>query len=191
MAPGADWKQPFEHSPFRLRFELGGEMFPNVTRPVPRFLQAFHRARTLSSAAFANADAVYAIVGDTTGDAFDELYNLGLRLPEACAMWHAPPYPDDPESPHASWRAFEVTGNAVACDTLLWASIAADMPIRPKATALIHFVSLEPEICLHVYDDRGLDIIARNQDDVEDVRSNFDHWILDFDRARIAQAFAR
>lgn len=185
----ADWRNPFINSRFRLRFELGGETFANIEQPVPRFARAFDRARELAAATFAPTDACFAVICDWSGTGSDELGALGLLPSEPVAAWSAAPFPDDPDCPVAAWRAIDITHDAVARDTLIWASITAEMPIQPTANALIYLVSRAPEICFHVYDDRGLDIVALDATDLNGVRSRYDEWILEYDRRRIASAF--
>jgi hypothetical protein len=59
--PSGDWRAPFRLSPFRLRFELGGGTF-GIEAPVPRFLQAFSRARQIAFEAFDGSATVLGIV---------------------------------------------------------------------------------------------------------------------------------
>ena len=74
----ADWRSKFQQSPYRLRFELGGEVYSNVTEPVPRFLQAIDRAHALADAAFAGVDRCYAYVSGTVGTGIDVIHTIGF-----------------------------------------------------------------------------------------------------------------
>jgi hypothetical protein len=46
---------------FRLRFELGEESLSNVSQTVPRFVQAFDRARHVGGATFVNLLIIAAV----------------------------------------------------------------------------------------------------------------------------------
>ena len=43
---------------------------------------------------------------------------------------------------------------------------------------------------VHMYDDRGLDMIAANREALIPVYRNFNDWVLDYDRERIAKALS-
>ncbi|MDQ3124425.1 MAG: hypothetical protein M3Q74_02315, partial [Pseudomonadota bacterium] len=74
---GPNWLAAFQGSEYSLRFELGGETLSNLTQPVPRFLQAFDRARAIADAVFPGVGALLGVVG------FWKLGELELFHPEA------------------------------------------------------------------------------------------------------------
>ena len=74
-------------------------------------------------------------------------------------------------------------------DTLLWASIAYEMPIAPKAPVLSWLADFDAGVMLHVYDDRGMDVRALHRSTIEQIYRQFDAWLLDYDRPRMAVAF--
>lgn len=86
-----NWNQTFRASPYWLRFELGGEVLSNTAQPIPRFIQAFHRAQNVASALFAGSSAITAILAASpdstrdgfapTADAFGALETMGFELP--------------------------------------------------------------------------------------------------------------
>jgi hypothetical protein len=43
---------------------------------------------------------------------------------------------------------------------------------------------------VHMYDDRGLDIIAATRESLRPIYRPFNDWVLDFDRERIAKALS-
>lgn len=53
-----------------------------------------------------------------------------------------------------------------------------------------YFVSRESGVVFHMYDDRGLDILAPNAAAIEPIYERFGDWILDYDRERIDATFA-
>lgn len=64
------WLAPFRSSPFSLRFELGGETFGNDA-PVPRFMQAFGRARQVAREVFEDSQRMFGIVAAFPNSAND------------------------------------------------------------------------------------------------------------------------
>lgn len=193
-----NWDQAFRTSPYWLRFELGGEVLSNIDQPVPRFLQAFHRAQTVANAMFAKSSSLTAILAASpecgrdmfapTTDAFNTLEVLGFRAPAPWCQWSASFDPSDEDVLPLNWRAIDLDEPRMR-DTLLWASIAYEMPIAPKAPILSWLIDFEAGVMLHVYDDRGMDVRALGRGAIELLYRQFDAWLLDYDRPRMAAAF--
>lgn len=53
----------------------------------------------------------------------------------------------------------------------------------------VYFINKTKNIIFHLYDDRGLDIIASDKKDLESIYQKFNHWILDYDRKQIDALF--
>ncbi|MGE0044772.1 MAG: DUF3885 domain-containing protein [Hyphomonadaceae bacterium] len=177
-------------SPYRLRFDLGGDI-PNIEAPVRRFLQAFDRVRALADDLFTQSRETFAVLGASKPEkTAAELKALGLDLPVAAAEWRAPytPGDDDPEASDLIWRAYPVL-DAPMRDMLLWAAITAEMPIRPRAFASVRLVDREKSIMIRPYDDRGCDVHALTQGAIDWLYRKRNDWILAYDRERIAGVF--
>lgn len=193
-----DWDKAFRASPYWIRFELGGEALSNLSQPVPRFMQAFHRAQMVANAVFAKSSPVTAIMATVpesdrelfapVSNAFGALSALGFRAPAPWRQWQAPLDPDDAEGLSLSWRAINLYEPTMR-DTLLWTSIVYEMPISPKALVMSWLVDYEAGVMLHVYDDRGMDLRALERRAIEPYYRRFDAWLLDHDRPRMAAAF--
>ncbi len=56
-------------------------------------------------------------------------------------------------------------------------------------TPEIYFINKSKNIILNLYDDRGLDIIAKDKESLADIYSKFNNWILDYDREKIDLLF--
>ena len=193
------WYAPFRHAPFSLRFALGGEVFGNDA-PVPRFVQAFGRARQVADEVFAPSERLLGIVAaglDTAhdifapaDDGFAALAEAGFNRP-CLGEWTGALFPGDAEEDHvpARWRAFDLGGDLAARDVLLWCSIAYEMAIAPKAPVLAYLADPERGILLHVYDDRGMDVTSVRRDPLLPVYHGRTEWLLDHDRPRMAEAF--
>jgi len=196
------WTSRFGVNDVRLRFELGGEEFDNTTQQIPRFLQAHHRASVVANTLFReNCVAVVAWNGwngrrpkllglPKVKDGFEALRSTGFEAPQI-SEWHADLYPDDDDfkTGFSTIRAYEIANNKVARDTILWHSIAAEMPIYPSARVMAFLINPVTSIMLHAYDDRGMDIMADDPAKLRELHSIFADWLLDYDRERMKQLF--
>lgn len=178
------WDRQFKASPFRLRFELGGEQYDNILEPVPRFMQTLTRSRALRETSFADSQQLWALIESWEPDGFEALRRIGFRaIP--IAEWQVVEEMANRSVECLNWQAFDVTGDDAACDTLLWSSIVKEMPIEPKAPVNCYLADMERGILLNIYDDRGMDITALAASSLTQVRQRFDSWILPYDRSRI------
>ncbi|MEH7096936.1 DUF3885 domain-containing protein [Neobacillus vireti] len=53
----------------------------------------------------------------------------------------------------------------------------------------IYFVNLTKKIIFHLYDDRGCDILAVDEEEIRYLYEEFNDWILEYDRNRIDNLF--
>lgn len=189
------WFPRFLNTAPRLRFELGGEDFDNITQPVPRFLQAHRRACLVADQIF--ADGCVAVVAWHPDDqpesaeytGLEALARTGFRSSPR-ANWEADLY-SDPEAAPSGWQlhSYNLGSDKVERDTLLWHSVSLEMPIGPSVPVTIFLIEPSLKIMLHVYDDRGMDIMAASADVLRPYYRQFDDWLLDCDRERMADIF--
>lgn len=212
---GPNWQKDLWASPFRLRFELNdGGVDPEAppTSYVNMFTMSYDRARTLARAALPG-DRVTAIIaanprpmsgrsgkwrGWTKGSAFKQLERMG-QLPESCfptkpalSKWSGQLYPADQvghDLPPWKHRAVNLTWDQA--DILLWSNIGQDIGVRPVAPVLAKLVDIERGVSVYAYDDRGMDITALEPQEIVSLSKDFDSWLLDYDRPRMALAFAK
>lgn len=188
IAFDATWDRRFTASPFRLRFELGGEEFDNCEEPVPRLMQALTRSRAVRDASFSEAQQLWAVVRSWGSEGFEALHRLGFRESPVAEWQVAQGMPDNSEE-MMIWRAYDVTDNGAACDTLLWSGIVNEMPVKPKAPVDCYLADMERGILVHVYDDRGMDVTALAASALTTVRQRFESWISPCDRGRVEAVF--
>lgn len=194
------WATRSSAADVRLRFERGGEQFDNIVEQVPRFLQAHSRASTVADALFRDG-CVGVVAWDgrkpypaglprRTIDGFVALRSTGFAVPQA-TDWRAPLYPDPSDDEADVWtlRSYDLGRNKVARDTLLWHAVAAEMPIYPSAPVAVFLIDPETPLMLHVYDDRGMDVIGNAPAKLKKLYSRFADWLLDYDRERMAKLF--
>jgi hypothetical protein len=183
----------------RLRFELGGEEFDNTVQQVPRFLQAHGRASAVADALFRESCVGVvawngrmpnpAGLGDGVQDGFVALQSTGFQAP-LVSEWQATLFPDPNDEAYV-WdvRSYDLGPDKIARDTLLWHAVASEMPIYPSAPVLGFLLDTSASVMLHVYDDRGMDVIAYDPARLHGLYSGFADWLLDYDRERMAKLF--
>jgi hypothetical protein len=165
------WATRFAPDAVRLRFELGGE-FDNTAQQVPRFLRAHLRASTVADFLFSGSCAGIvawndripdpAGLPDEIKDGFVALQSTGFDAPQISEWW-ATLSPDSVDDEYIwNFRSFDLGRDKIARDTLLWHAIAAEMPIYPSAPVVTFLIDPVASVMLHVYDDRGMDVIARD-----------------------------
>jgi hypothetical protein len=199
---GPGWLEPFHSSPYSLRFELGGG-YDNIAEPVPRFLQAFGRAKVVADELFEFAETIGVIgtwklgkrdlfIGKlepgTTG--ISMLKGAGFSAGDAIATWKERPYwvgPD--EGFNFDWHAYDLSNAKAAREVILWCNITYEMPIQPKVPLIGYLYSPGKDVVMHVYDDRGMDVIGLSVAALEGVCRRFDDWLLDYDRPRMRESF--
>ncbi len=56
---------------------------------------------------------------------------------------------------------------------------------KPEICCEVRFLNITKGICFYMYDDRGLDITAKERKSLYHLYTKFNHWILDWNRERI------
>lgn len=104
--------------------------------------------------------------------------------------WQATLYPDPDEEAYV-WdlRSYDLGRDKVARDTLLWHAIASEMPVYPSARVVTFLLDSSRSVMLHVYDDRGMDVIAYDPAKLHGLHTDFADWLLDYDRERMTKLF--
>lgn len=65
-----------------------------------------------------------------------------------------------------------------------------DFPPRtPRIQDRVYFINRDRNIILHVYDDRGMDLIAASVEDLKAIYEQHKDWILDHDRSSVEELF--
>lgn len=192
------WAARFGPEDVRLRFELGGEEFDTTVQQVPRFLRAHGRASTLADALFRESCVGVVAWNGRTANAqgssrveagFDGLQSTGFRAPQI-SEWKASLYPNDcDEAEDWQLRSYDLSNGKMVRDVLLWHAVAAEMPIYPSASVVTFLIDPDTCVMLHVYDDRGMDLIADDPAKLRGIHSVFAEWLLDYDRERMKAMF--
>ena len=86
----------------------------------------------------------------------------------------------------------KVSKKEINFQAILEACINTDFTIRNKrqiAFGDCYFINTSKDLIVHLYDDRGMDIISINPDNLKALYKKYNQWILDFDRERIDVIF--
>lgn len=186
---------------FALRFELSGE----TGNRIEGFLRSVDRARAVVRAAFPDIEAVSVVLARVApspleredGKELRALRSTGFRL-RLKLLERLPLDPDDEifwatEGEAPLYRYLCTTRSPATMadvDALIWNSCARDMGIEPKAYIDVFLVDYARGVAVHVYDDRGMDIVATTREAISGLYEQFGPWLLDYDRARMDATFA-
>ncbi|WP_342572261.1 DUF3885 domain-containing protein [Paenibacillus sp. FSL R5-0749] len=53
----------------------------------------------------------------------------------------------------------------------------------------MYFINISKKTIFHIYDDRGCDVISASREELVDIYSEYNDWILDYDRDKINNIF--
>lgn len=187
----------FDHA---LRLELSGQ---GGGRVAP-FLQAVDRARAVVRAVFHRAETIeviFARIGPSplTRDDARELRALrqtGFR-PRLRALERLPLgegeedlWGDGVEPVYRYLFTASQGATMADIDALIWNCCARDLGIQPVAGLDVFMVDYSRGLAVHIYDDRGMDLIAVKRETLAEYYRAFGSWLLDYDRARMDATFS-
>lgn len=189
----------FYEAKWGLRFDLGGDL----TDTAPRFLQAMDRARLITNSAFASSTKLWAVASSYGGErrtrrhhaSFQALRALGFRhdfgAPQQVKQGDPSHFREFGEDLCRYWYQAEFSNDPEPLAALLWASVAAEGYVNPKARWIdtIHIADFENGVALTVYDDRGMDVVATEAGPLMGLYERFGGWLLDHDRPAMEAKF--
>lgn len=169
----------FDQRPTGIRFEIGIEQ---VTR-----------ASTLFDFVFAESPDCILVsqdwVTDKTLDGrFTPLFQTpGICTPDSLRLETLDVSPLDETAYRLTWtRLPPASINALA----MFQGIAnREQQGSPKISSGVFAIAPSSKIIMHMYDDRGLDIVSAELNTLRSLYEGFDSWVLDNQRHRIASRF--
>jgi hypothetical protein len=203
--PGLRLAPPlFYQAAVGLRFELGADL----ALQDGRMEQVYRRAQTLFEQAHAPHDTIFLVVdaaasvppraGQPPGF---EVFHTYLREPRRLrdVSWVEMPYeyyyPDDEDDESDGWQTYRHWLRCrvadVRCSELLVAIANHEMGLTPRVADRCYFVNTARHTIFHLYDDRGLDIVAERPAPLEALYRRHGGWLLAHDRDRMAAVFGR
>lgn len=95
-----------------------------------------------------------------------------------------------------NYAVIKCTSERVNFENIISAIANADFPPReprldnyPIASKEIYFININKYIIVHMYDDRGLDILAQEKDKLTSLYHKFNNYIPDYNRKNIDMIF--
>jgi hypothetical protein len=159
-----------DQSTFGLRFDIG---FEHVDRAV----SVYHEA-------FANADELVLVSDESTWDSDPARWCSLFVLPGAIQA-SLTPVPasysyrlsEDPSDEYKlSWA--QVRRSAVNAEPIFRAIANQDHGLTPSVLGRVFILDSQADLLLHMYDDRGLDIIATSEAPLLLLYERFEGWVL-------------
>jgi hypothetical protein len=204
--PGLRLTPPlFYNWPIGIRFELGTDQEGRTYDEV-----VLNRASILYEAAFGPSDLGFIVSGQMQhtsirrggvrmrhgrhrthcGNVFQlsKTYSLGLGGPAGRERLITDEDNDTRQTTTLRWA--EIAPRRIGYKPILQAKANDDYHLRqPRTDDRVYFVNRTRNIILHMYDDRGLDLIARHRGDLQAIYDAYKSWALDYDRERIERVF--
>ena len=99
-------------------------------------------------------------------------------------------YEDTDSQTISTFQWTEIEPRCIGYKGILRAIMHRKFPQRqPRTDDYVYFVNQSRNMILHMYDDRGLDLIASKIDDLRPIYQAHKDWILSYDRGAIEQMF--
>jgi hypothetical protein len=187
--------------PIGIRFELNQNHWPNV-----EWEAVLQRASTLYEAAFLPGN--FGFIVSAHEFEFERKKSGPGKLPElrhsvfALSRKHrlgihgvagrqrSTTYQDRETSIITTYRWAEMEPNRIGYREVLRAVMNSDFPPRtPRIQDRVYFINRNRNIILHMYDDRGMDLIAASVEDLKGIYQQHKDWILDYDRSSVEELF--
>jgi hypothetical protein len=184
-----------------MRFELNADHWPNV-----QWETVLHRATTLYRSVFRPGDIGFVVSGQEWE--FEHKKRATRRMPEfrnsvfslsrkeslglhgIAGRKRITTYQDRVTTIISTFRWTEIEPMHIGYEQIMRAIMHRDFPSKqPTVGDHVYFVNRSRNIILHMYDDRGLDLIAPEISDLHQIYETHRDWILAFDRPAIDQMF--
>lgn len=188
------FKHPiFYHCHTGIRFEIGvGDVYDNDRTPSKEYIEnALNRAMTIYNNGIKCPSI---LVWEVYPQNNEEKHNFQIIFQEKIASI----LPQEECS-----QDIKVDGNTVKITEFYWDLKKSKIPMEKVFREIIlgdlggvqEFVSsvylfdIENHVMLHLYDDRGLDIVAHDKNTLMPLYQKLNTWILDYDREQIDKIF--
>lgn len=168
------------------------------------FQEVTKRATTIFQSAFEYSDQVFLVLMDYqykrrkirfSNFVFKQIDNLVKS--EISYTKEVRLYDTSDKSDIRNVAIIKLTTNRINHKNILTAIGHTDFPTRqPRldhngflSDKEIYFVNMDKKLIFHMYDDRGIDIIAADKETLRPIYKLHHDWILDYDRERIDKQF--
>ncbi|MBW7453115.1 DUF3885 domain-containing protein [Paenibacillus sepulcri] len=198
--PNLVLKSPlFYNAQYSIRFELGGGKEISKGREE----QVYHRAKTIFNSINSPHNDIFLIIFVDCWEEHPErlfnesIYNMFKNyIPsqklEISRTKHEYRYiePDDIDNTTITYRyCVKTEVSNIESENFLIALSNQGMGLTPTIIGDVYFINTINNTIYHLYDDRGLDIVAEKLEVLKELYKKFNEWILEFDRPRINEMF--
>ncbi len=182
----------FYESPIALRFEIGDPALPTAGSVYFRaaYLRAayiYHQAApfdTLLWVLYRCADTETEV--QTLCQQFCEI----THLPMPAEVYAQETIAMDNEPFTRIFLLWDIETTVPHMDKLLQAIIHTDFHGFRELSSAVFFLNTTDHILYHLYDDRGLDVVAETKESILPLYQQFQNWLLDYDKKRMQTIFS-
>jgi hypothetical protein len=192
----------FCHFKYGLRFSLADEAFDRST-PIPRLLQGIDRARAISRTLFQNSSSVSALFSyvrsTSEHPSYDETNEYWTSLGLCCSLGRPSPCEVnvDGSTGFAEYLyCVDLPALLPGGDMVLWSALTSEVEFSRMGVAFTvkhggeyYLVDFSRAVILHVYDDRGMDVVSMSPEPLKAIYWRYAEWLLDSDRPRMDATF--
>jgi len=188
------FKQPIFYSCHTgIRFEIGvGDAYDNDGTPSKEYIEnALNRAMTIYNNGIKSSSI---LVWEVHPQNNEEKHNFQIIFQEKIASI----LPQEECS-----QDIKADGNTVKITQFYWDLEKSKIPMEKvfreiilgdlggvqEFVSSVYLLDIENHVMLHLYDDRGLDIVAHDKNTLMPLYQKLNTWILDYDREQIDKIF--
>lgn len=183
----------FYESPIALRFEIGD---PNLSTDQALYIrQALWRASFLYDA-IETPDILLWVLYRTSDNDTDDITALLDRfctianLPNPAEVYEQETIDSDGEPLVRIFFLWDMRQTPPNMEQLLGGIIQTDFAGFLELASAVFFFDTTNDVLFHLYDDRGLDIVASDRQSLLTLYQKCPNWLLDYDRKRMDQIFS-
>ena len=180
----------FYQAKYGLRFEMGvGDPTDERFRIIPTYFEeAIHRALSIYQATEPYDILRINVWLDSENEAEIPNYFTSLGLPECDESYIETHYSDGDEYQIKAcyWDLRKLTFNL---KKLFRDIVYTDFEEPHFLASNVFFLNTKAEILYHLYDDRGLDVVATDKMTLQPIYQSYHTWLLDYDREAMKKVF--
>lgn len=175
-----------------IRFELGGEL-PNGSSK--RVEQATRRCQKIFEKCFVGLNDIWVLVYDYEQNQLvrDSTYLYKQLQPEyfkELALFNEAITNNDLETVETNIVIGKPEIELLNTQNFFEGIANSEMGLEPSICQSVYFISPVNGIMLHMYDDRGCNVISPEADYIRSVYNEYNSWILEYNREEIDAIFS-
>ncbi|MFU0800159.1 MAG: DUF3885 domain-containing protein [Xylanivirga thermophila] len=183
----------FYHCHTGIRFEIGvGDVYDNDGVPLKEYVDnALNRAMKIyNNGIKCPSILVWGVYPQND----EEKHNFQIVFQEKIAS--IPPQEEysrdikvDDNKTKTTEFYWDLQKSKIPMEKIFQEIILGDLGGVQEFVSSVYLFDIENHVMLHLYDDRGLDIVAYDKNTLMPLYQKFNIWILDYDRERINKIF--